>query len=134
MIKEILFYLKDDHIWFHPIKKLKEKHLLLQYELLSVCFTLQRWHNQSSHIYHEIHKDWEHLEYLELNHSIPSILSHPITTFMFLYFLLSSFLRRGAPFLNSYVCLSVCLSVTLLLFVWENLTSVSERYIFTNIF
>ena len=27
-----------------------------------------------------------------------------------------------------------CVSVTLLLFVWENLTSVSERYIFTNIF
>ena len=34
----------------------------------------------------------------------------------------------------SVVCLSVCLSVTLLLFVWENLTSVSERYILTNIF
>ena len=30
--------------------------------------------------------------------------------------------------------LSVRVSVTLLLFVWENLTSVSERYICTNIF
>ena len=53
--------------------------------------------------------------------------------------LVGQFLRRGAPFINSYVlCLSsvLCplLSVTLLLFVWENLTSVSERYIFTNIF
>ena len=46
------------------------------------------------------------------------------------------FLRRGAPFLNSYVfpllSSSVCLSH--FLFVWENLTSVSERYIFANIF
>ena len=33
------------------------------------------------------------------------------------------------------MAMSVCnVSVTLLLFVWENLTSVSERYIFTNIF
>jgi hypothetical protein len=49
---------------------------------------------------------------------------------------LSHFLRRGAPFLNGYVLLLCPLSVLCLshLFVWENLTSVSERYIFTNIF
>ena len=53
--------------------------------------------------------------------------SHSIIIFFII------FLRRGAPFLNSYACpLCVCLSH--FLFVWEILTSVSERYICTNIF
>ena len=70
---------------------IKGKTFVASLWVVSVCFTLQRWHYKSSHIYHEIHKDWEHLEYRGFNHSIPCILSHPITTFMFLYFLLSSF-------------------------------------------
>ena len=56
------------------------------------------------------------------------------------YYRFVKFFKARSAF-SKQLCLSVLcplssvrVSVTLLLFVWENLTSVSERYIFTNIF
>ena len=56
--------------------------------------------------------------------------SHSIIIFFII------FLRRGAPFLNSYACppLCVCASVCHTFLYGKSLPLVSERYIFTNIF